>query len=298
MKVRGLFFLIFIFSFLINNLSAQSSPQFSEEEACFPLWVFEDSLYVGMSDPFVSYDKAKQQAVERALFFYAIKNKGVSILEISELYEKTKGEVNNVRNDKMLQTILFSVGLKNVVYEIEKQWQSENGEVFVCLKVGSGSRVIGSCDFAAVLKRDIYEDAIISKSKKDLHLKFYAKCSAFESTESFWEKNDEQVNCIWQDTLVNYSKDYLFYGKNCRGGKELNSFALKYSFWASLFESFSESLFTYTMKNLKVASMQTVYGNRIEELISMNAVDVLKCDWRKRGVKDSKLLLNWIISEM
>ena len=42
---------------------------------------------------------------------YAIKNKGVSILEISELYEKTKGEVNDVRNDKMLQTILFSVGL-------------------------------------------------------------------------------------------------------------------------------------------------------------------------------------------
>ncbi|MBQ5892377.1 MAG: hypothetical protein IIW76_07400 [Bacteroidales bacterium] len=110
MKVRGLFFLIFIFSFLINNLSAQSSPQFSEEKTCFPLWVFEDSLYVGMSDPFVSYDKAKQQAVERALFFYAIKNKGVSILEISELYEKTKGEVNDVRNDKMLQTILFSVG--------------------------------------------------------------------------------------------------------------------------------------------------------------------------------------------
>ena len=112
MKVRGLFFLIFICSFLINNLSAQSSAQIKEQKTCFPLWVFEDSLYVGISDPFVSKEKAKQQAVERALFFYAIKNKGISILETSELYEKTKGEINSTKNDKMLQTILFSVGLK------------------------------------------------------------------------------------------------------------------------------------------------------------------------------------------
>lgn len=297
MKVRGLFFLIFICSFLINNLSAQSSAQIKEQKTCFPLWVFEDSLYVGVSDPFVSEEKAKQQAVERALFFYAIKNKGISILETSELYEKTKGEINSTKNDKMLQTILFSVGLKNVMYEIEKEWVSENGEKFVALSVGNGSRLMGSCDFAAVLKRDLYEDAIPSKSQKNVHFRFYAKSSAFETRESFWEKNDAQVNCIWKDTLVSYSKDYLFYGKNCVGGKRLNSFALQYSFWASLFEDFTEKLFVYTMKNLKVSSMQTVYENRIEELISLNAVDVLKCDWRKRGVKDNKLLLDWIISE-
>lgn len=297
MKNRVLFFLAFTSLFAINNLYSQSSPHQIEEKTCFPLWVFEDSLYVGMSDPFVSEEKARQQAVERALFFYAIKNNGVSILENSELYEKTKGEVNDMKNDKMLQTVLLSVGLKNVMYEIEKEWWSENGEVFVALRVGSGSRLIGSCDFAAVLKRNLYEDAIPSKLKKNVHFRFYAKSSAFEVTESFWEKNGEQVNCIWKDTLVNYSKDYLFYGKNCVGGKRLNSFALQYSFWSSLFESFTESLFVYTMKNLKVSSLQTVYGDRIEELISLNAVDVLKCDWRKSGVKDSKLLLSWKINK-
>ena len=297
MKEKGLVFLLFVFSLLTNNILAQSSPQTNEEKACFPLWVFEDSLYVGVSDPFVSEEKARQQAVERALFFYAIKNNGISILENSELYEKTKGELNSTKNDKMLQTILFSVGLKNVKYEIEKEWCSENGEVFVALRVGSGSHLMGSCDFAAVLKRNLYEDAIPSKSKKNVHFRFYAKSYAFDVTESFWEKNEEQVNCIWKDTLVNYSKDYLFYGKNCVAGKRLNSFALQYGFWASLFESFTESLFVYTMKNLKVSSMQTVYANRIEELISLNAVDVLKCDWRKSGVKDSKLMLNWIISK-
>ena len=197
----------------------------------------------------------------------------------------------------MLQTILFSSCLKNVVYEIKKEWWSENGEMFVSLNVGSGSNLIGSCDFAAVLQRDLYEDPIPSKSKKKLHLRFYVKKSAFETTESFWEKNNEQVNCIWQDTAVSYSKGYLFYGKNCVGGKKLNSFALQYGFWDSLFESFTESLFVYTMKNLKVSSLQTVSVNRFEELISMNAVNVLKCDWRKRGVKDNKLLLNWEIIE-
>lgn len=297
MKEKGLVFLLFVFSLLTNNIVAQSSPQTNEEKACFPMWVFTDDLYIGVSDPFVSEEKARQQAVERALFFYAIKNNGISVLENSELYEKLRDDIRYENINKLVRTLLFSVKLKSLQYEIAKEWWSDNGELFVDLNVGEGENVSGSYEFTAVLKKDIYEDAIPSKMKKNMHFLLQIKDSKNENSASFWEKNNDEINCIWRDSVLTYSDKYLFYGKNCEGGSVLNSFVLKYSFWTSLFESFGEGLFAYAMKNLKVASLHTVYGSRFEKLTSIDVIDVLKCDWRKRGVKDSKLLLDWIISE-
>lgn len=297
MKEKGLVFLLFVFSLLTNNIVAQSSPQTNEEKACFPMWVFTDDLYIGVSDPFVSEEKARQQAVERALFFYAVKNNGISVLENSELYEKLRDDIRYENDNKLVRTLLFSVKLKSLQYEIAKEWWSDNGELFVDLKVGEGENVSGSYEFTAVLKKEIYDNAIPSKIKKNVHFRLYTKDSKNEALESFWEKNNDEINCIWKDSVLTYSDEYLFYGKNCVGGSVLRSFALKYSFWTSLFESFGEGLFTYTMKNLKVASLHTVYGSRLEKLTSIDAVDVLKCDWRKSGVKDNKLMLNWIISK-
>lgn len=297
MKEKGLVFLLFVFSLLTNNIVAQSSPQTNEEKACFPIWVFADGLYIGVSDPFISEEKARQQAVERALFFYAVKNNGVFVLENSELYEKIRDDIRYENGNKLIQTLLFSVKLNSLPYEITKEWWSDNGELFVDLNVGEGENVSGAYDFTAILKKEIYEDAIPSKIKKNVHFRLQTKGSKNENSESFWEKNNDEINCIWRDSSLTYSNDYLFYGKNCVGGSVLRSFALKYGFWASLFESFGEGLFAYTMKNLKVASLHTVYGTRVEKMTSMDAIDVLKCDWRKCGVKDNKLILNWIISK-
>ena len=128
---KKIFYLCMLLLFLAGSTSAQSSPCFDKEKTCFPHWVFDDSLYVGVSDPFLTFERAREQALGRALFLYTIRNGGISILESSEFYQIEDIGIRDVARGKIVQTILFSAQLKNVSYSVERQWISDNGEVFV-----------------------------------------------------------------------------------------------------------------------------------------------------------------------
>lgn len=294
---RKIFYLCIVLLFSTGSTSAQSSPRSDEEKTCCPFWVFEDSLYVGVSDPFLTFERAREQAVERALFLYAIRNGGISILECSEFYEVEDVSRRDVARGKIMQTILFSAHLKNVSFFVERQWTSDNGEVFVDVRVAKSSSESSAFEFAAVLKRNVLDDPIPSKATKDIDYTMYVKNASYQPNESFWIKKNENISCIWKDSSMDYSKEYLFYGKDCGKQSEPNSFVLSHGFWTTEFDSFSESLFAYTKKNLEVKRVQSVYLDRVEELVSIDAKEVLLCAWKHRGVKENKLLIDWTIAE-
>lgn len=294
---KKIFYLCIVLLLSTGSTSAQSSPCTGEEKTCFPYWVFDDSLYVGASDPFLTFERAREQALGRALFLYTIRNGGISILECSEFYQIEDIGIRDVARGKMMQTILFSAQLKNISYSVERQWTSDNGEVFVDVRVAKNSKESSAFEFAAVLKRTVLDDPIPSKATKDIDYTIYIKNNSYQPNESFWTKKNEDISCIWQDSSMDYTKEYLFYGKDCIEQGELSSFVLSHSFWATEFDSFAESLFTYTKKNMEVKSVQTVCLDRVEELVSTDAKEVLLCAWKHAGVKENKLLIDWTIAE-
>lgn len=294
---KKIFYLCMLLLFLAGSTSAQSSPCSDKEKTCFPHWVFDDSLYVGVSDPFLTFERAREQALGRALFLYTIRNGGISILESSEFYQIEDIGIRDVARGKIVQTILFSAQLKNVSCSVERQWISDNGEVFVDVRVAKSCKESSAFEFAAVLKRNVLDDPIPSKATKDIDYTMYVKSNSSEYNEIFWTKKNEDISCIWKDSSMDYTKEYLFYGKDCSEQSKPSSFVLSHGFWATEFDSFVESLFAYTKKDMEVKSVQTVCFDRVEELVSIDAKEVLVCVWKHGGVKENKLLIDWTIAE-
>ena len=217
---------------MAGSTSAQSSPCSDKEKTCFPHWVFDDSLYVGVSDPFLTFERAREQALGRALFLYTIRNGGISILESSEFYQIEDIGIRDVARGKIVQTILFSAQLKNVSCSVERQWISDNGEVFVDVRVAKSCKESSAFEFAAVLKRNVLDDPIPSKATKDIDYTMYVKSNSSEYNEIFWTKKNEDISCIWKDSSMDYTKEYFFYGKDCSEQSKPSSFVLTHGFWA------------------------------------------------------------------
>ena len=116
----------------------------------------QDSFFLGVSDPYLDPDIAKEQALQRALFLYALRE-GVEIRMLQDCFLVTETDYGiDKQSNKLMLFLSLNFKIEGVVYEVLHQHCSQYGEVYVAITVrkdASGTGCLsGVSEFMQVVK--------------------------------------------------------------------------------------------------------------------------------------------------
>lgn len=235
-----------------------------------PSWVLEQGGgFIGISDPCLQPEIAREQAVQRALFMYGLQQ-GVEVKVMFDYLTSVKRRFSFDREySKILVLASCSFQVDSLSYKIVNEYTSRFGEVFVALTVGKdekrGVRFSASAEFMIVENKELKEER-----EMKLFLDFTAE--GFEKIKAATysckgNRSYRQILTTINDTaqLIPYGgywyKDDGYVGEN--GG---NACKMTDSFWVAFTETLLNEITLYTFPTVYLKKMSESFRDIQREL--------------------------------
>ncbi len=269
----------------------------SDYQEDLPEWLFgcQDSFFWGVSDPYLVPDVAREQALQRALFLYALRE-GVEVRMLQDYFLVTETDYGIDKQSNKLM-LLFSLNFKveGVVYEVLHQHNSRYGEVYVAITVrkdtsGTGC-LSGVSEFMQVVKEN-------DKFDTGYRILLNMKASMFDVVDSTFFLNSGNVDVCRIVSRIN--DEFLYFPKDCYryrghppGEDQEKGRCMQNSFWCAQLESLLFVLSEHVFDAINVKNTGEVYGSQIKELKREVVKDCVRVFMDGCYVRDNRLGIDW-----
>lgn len=287
----------------------------SGQFADLPSWIFsclDENHIISASDPCMTLEKGREQAVLRALFIYSLRNKA-KLESMHEFFSVSNNQQNGVlqQKNKITSLIRLSPKQKKYYYKIEKEYTSLFNEVFLLVKIipeedfnGNENEYIkiqynSQNEFMNVFLEDNYEG-------KELYIK--SQINSQESNLIFSLKGNlksPKINSYMNGTELYHSHKGCWYDSTLHCNEHKNYHAdMINSFWNAYIISFAEFLFSYPYESSNIKYTGEIYSNgrqsQTDKHTEMSQFTVqmnIKAFSNIIGIHNNKLFVDWKLIE-
>lgn len=270
-----------------------------------PSWFFEGGS-IGISDPNMDTIVGYNQALRRALAFYAINQK----MELSSVYEYyyNNNHLNDVYNNQKSHWIAdFETGLENCSYKVEKVFHTKYNETIVLLKINEDETSDNKLDVEGSFmyhydyiddKSEYGEKQILTISTED---EFFKEMSWMSTIDIYNVKKVTYINelplklkhSVYSYNDYGYVDDNMVFVDN------------KYGLWDCYVDSFLQAISNFEPDGivLKNSTRQITqenngdYGDKSQDIIRRVIKTEISCSLKSLSLKNNKLYANWEIVE-
>ena len=265
-----------------------------------PSWLAdaqEGGRFIGISDPGMKPAVAKEQALMRAAFLYALST-GVKISMVTDYFSfNHKSYEYEFTNDKLISMIRVEGSLPVITWRIGREWETQYGEAIVevfpdSVRKDCGGQVFG--EMMLVSSSDIRE-----RNELRCEWKFAPAYCDLIRTYEYQLKGpdcDLKVCTALNDTVLNIPWTGYWYA-DCGRELETEGYRMNYSVWSAQVQSFLYALALYTypevqLKNLEEDHRGTGSGLKREVIQDRFTVEI-----ESISVVDNNLFVAWKIAE-
>lgn len=311
MWLKRFFGFLFIFSVLASDLSSQDiqADWVTGQREVLPHWICslpEDGTVIAFSNPCMSLNDGRRQAICRALWLFTLQNK-VRVQMLSDVFSAAGTSTNEVEkhSDKILSLIMINQVESDYAYEVINEYQTSFGEVALQVR------------FFSVNDWESGDVETLSLSSKSEWMVLYAddKYAKKEYMIKICMESDEGVT---DDFEIKGSLSHLvvssFFGgklvtpprKGCwykdtfvSSDKIAEGNDLKHAFWVAYVEGLADRLFSYSFSQSKIQSVQDNYQNNIMyDLSREKAIEDISVTAHIQGIRQNKLFVDWEVSSV
>lgn len=306
LKSKGLLFILFCFIFLLPVWGQSEGTYVKTYEwrsGCrdtLPFWVFEPKgeRFIGVSDPCLQPEIAKEQAIQRALFMYGLQQ-GVEIKVIFDYLTAVKRRFSFDREySKMLVLATCTFHSDSLYYEIVDEYTSRFGEVFVTITVSKGEkrgiRFSASAEFMIVENKELKEER-----EMKLFLDFVAE--GFEKIKATTYSCKGNRNYRQILTTINDSSQLIPYGRywykddGYTGEYTGNACKMTDSFWGAFTETLLNEITLYTFPTVYLKKMSESFQDMQRELKRELIKEKVSIRLGNMGIQGNLLQAGWHI---
>ncbi len=271
----------------------------------------EGNFVVGFSDSGVKPEFGKEQAIQRALFTYAL-GKGVEVRSVQEMYERTEQRTHNSRekiSSKLSTVAVLYLLNRTYSYEIVREEQTDFGETILLMRVGEKGSYDNVASFSATVEimEQLLEDRY-ETSYQNYTFTFESTLGDFEiekSTQSGSFKNGKctkYISLINNDTLSLPRKDTLYKKMAIANGGATSSKCYVSHLGKTFWNGFVSSLVQATMEAVVTSEKSTIkqleetYQEGVSDIIRQVLTDTWSMKPRMIGILDQNhLMVEWAV---
>lgn len=294
----------------IDTVYNTADDWLSGQYADLPDWIFatcSDDCVISFSDPCMTLEKGREQAVMRAVFIYSLR----SMAELKYLNEtfSMSGEYKNgalQRKNKITSLIKLVPSHCKYYYRIEEEYTSIFNEVFLKVKVVADEDVKGIADGYTLLEYSSRNEYMVSFLDDNYEGKEFYINSEINGGESDLKYNLRgSLRCPKIKSCMD-NVDLYITGKGCWHKSNRDTESYKYiqtdminSFWNAYVLSFAEFLFSYpySFSQVKLASEYNSggsdYNDNEKEMSRMCVGLKVRIKSQINGIYNNKLYVDW-----
>lgn len=294
----------------INIVYNTSDDWLSGQYADLPEWVFtpdSSDCVISFSDPCMTLEKGREQAVMRALFIYSLRH-ATDLKFLYEIFSVSDEFKNGVleRREKMSCLIRLIQSQSKFYYIIEKEYTSIFNEVFLKVKVVPENESNGILDDYTLLEYSSQNEYMISFWDDNYEGKEYYINSKINSCKSML---DFYLKGSLRNPRIKSSMDNVglyITGKGCWYKSNIDGENYTYiqtdminSFWNAYILSFAEFLFSYpySFPQVKYTGEYNMgdsdNDDNQKEMSRMLVGAKIKVNSQIKGIYNNKLFVDW-----
>lgn len=264
-----------------------------------------ESKYIGISDPISDTIVALNQAVQRALAFYAL-NQNMEISSVYEYYYIDDDVDVHCNNKKSHWIADFESKLENYSYSIEKILYTKYNEIVVLINVTDDASADNELSIAgSFMYHYDYMNRKVEYGEKQLLLISCPEMINSLKWNSLIDKNITQKETSVNDNLyrlknmVNIYEDYGTVDDNMVFSD------IRYGLWNSYIDNFFQAVSNFEPTNIVLKnstrhiSLETDgdFGEKSQDIIRRVIKTKVSCSLMSLSLKNNKLYANWEIIE-
>ena len=264
-----------------------------------------ESKYIGISDPISDTIVALNQAVQRALAFYAL-NQNMEISSVYEYYYIDDDVDVHCNNKKSHWIADFESKLENYSYSIEKILYTKYNEIVVLINVTDDASADNELSIAgSFMYHYDYMNRKVEYGEKQLLLISCPDMINSLKWNSLIDKNITQKETSVNDNLyrlknvVNIYEDYGTVDDNMVFSD------IRYGLWNSYIDNFFQAVSNFEPTNIVLKnstrhiSLETDgdFGEKSQDIIRRVIKTKVSCSLMSLSLKNNKLYANWEIIE-
>lgn len=264
-----------------------------------------ESKYIGISDPISDTIVALNQAVQRALAFYAL-NQNMEISSVYEYYYIDDDVDVHCNNKKSHWIADFESKLENYSYSIEKILYTIYNEIVVLINVTDDASADNELSIAgSFMYHYDYMNRKVEYGEKQLLLISCPDMIDSLKWNSLIDKNITQKETSVNDNLyrlknvVNIYEDYGTVDDNMVFSD------IRYGLWNSYIDNFFQAVSNFEPTNIVLKnstrhiSLETDgdFGEKSQDIIRRVIKTKVSCSLMYLSLKNNKLYANWEIIE-
>lgn len=274
-----------------------------------PEWVFasrQQGRVIGVSDPCMSPEAARIQALQRAAYLYSLQQ-GACLNLLSDVFSSTETAANTYEEErnKILTLGVIEQTVRQETYRIEKEYTSAYGEKFIQVSFIQAD----SCDLSYHSVSELmflFTKERVEEEEIKFNLLLESGNCPEESFQSWFQMKGTLVSpcifsCMNGVPIRPSQKGYWYEDVPYAGSREsLDGMVLESGFWSAYMTSFVKSLLLHPFPNVDVKRVGDDFNdghNSSRALCREKIVTVLSISPLVKGIRNNKLCMDWLITE-
>lgn len=270
-----------------------------------PSWVCQPLLpqtFLGVSDPLLTPEIGKRQAIQRALTFYSL-YQGGRISLLNEIFESTEEKRSNGENDyKTVTVIRLNYPLFQPSFTILREYRSRFGETFVLLSAPSPTSTNG-LQQGCIEAMQIFTR--VRQEYYDLRLSFNQTIpnDSLLWKDSFLLKREDKkrivIGCINNLSASPNRGRYLYTDTRIDTiNHPIPSVPLFHSFWSAYIESFANELTLHPYSSSLIKTVSDHWNDSASTTLSRETTqNNLSIYLKEIYIQNNRLFTKWEIKE-
>ncbi len=314
MRLKFFFFLWCIFSLSSEVYLFSQNIQanwITGQRDSLPAWVYTvqgEGMVISSSDPCMTLEDGRKQAVRRALWLFTLQNQ-VNVQMLSDVFSSTESSSNNVErhSNKILSLIMMDHKVETYSYEILNEYQTLFGEVLIQVKFYTTDKDNQAANNSEITSFSSQSEWMVlytddKYAKKDYKIKIQMNSNE-ELSDGFELKGNldypvisssfdgqriitPQKGCWYKDSSAD----------DCSAKPRNN---LIHAFWPAYVVGLADQLFSYSFLKSNISSVLDNYqSNTMYDLSREKAKGVVRIIPQILGVNQNKLIVDWKVSSL
>ena len=264
-----------------------------------------ESKYIGISDPISDTIVALNQAVQRALAFYAL-NQNMEISSVYGYYYIDDDVDVHCNNKKSHWIADFESKLENYSYSIEKILYTKYNEIVVLINVTDDASADNELSIAgSFMYHYDYMNRKVEYGEKQLLLISCPDMIDSLKWNSLIDKNITQKETSVNDNLYRLKNVVSIYEDYGTVDDNMVFSDIRYGLWNSYIDNFFQAVSNFEPTNIVLKnstrhiSLETDgdFGEKSQDIIRRVIKTKVSCSLMSLSLKNNKLYANWEIIE-
>lgn len=304
-----LFILLFFFLSGFSSLLAQDSENYMRSyhwasgymedvphDFPFPL---EEEKTMGISDPGLCPEVAREQAIQRALFLYSLKQ-GSSMNMLTDYFiiNQVATNMNDYKHEKMMIMGTLHSETRTYSFFVTQEYTSIYGERFVWLTIndqGEEKRTLSSFyEFMISTSMESHE-----RQEQKLSLSICSEDNTVLKNNSFTFKGNKEKQIIstqLNDALLHLPTNlYQYQDKGIPPIQTKKQYPLSNGYWCTLLESLSDALTNFDFPGITVQEVFESYQDTNQQLYREKTCCSLSVRPVILSIQNNHIFMDWSV---